>query len=143
MPPGGYYASMNESRLRRFRDRTSGAPTLINVGCKISGMITGQGDIQVSGEVDGDCDVEGTVSLVRDGYWQGTIKADNVVISGHVEGDIIARGKVEISDTARITGTVTGAAIAVAEGAVVEGQMKTTEQPDPVGFVEKRQSREP
>ena len=129
---------MNESRLRRFRDRSIGAPTLINVGCKISGMITGNSDIQVSGEVDGDCDVDGTLTLVRDGYWQGTIKADNVVVSGHVEGDIIARGKVEIADTARITGTVTGAAIAVAEGAVVEGQMRTTEQSDPVGFVEKR-----
>ncbi|MBT8081598.1 MAG: polymer-forming cytoskeletal protein [Gammaproteobacteria bacterium] len=129
---------MNDSRLRRFRDRSGGAPTLINVGCKISGMITGKADIQVHGEVDGDCDVDGTLSLVQDGYWSGTIRADHVVVSGHVEGDIIARGKVEISDTARITGTVTGAAIAVAEGAVVEGQMRTTEQPDPVGFVEKR-----
>ena len=94
---------MNESKLRRFRDRSTGAPTLINVGCKISGMITGTADIQVSGEVDGDCDIEGTLSLVQNGYWHGTITADNVAISGHVEGDIIARGKVEISDTARIT----------------------------------------
>ena len=133
---------MNESRLRRFRDRSTGAPTLINVDCKISGMITGTADIQVSGEVDGDCDIEGTLWLVQSGYWHGTITADNVVVSGHVEGDIIARGKVEVSDTARITGTVTGAAIAVAEGAVVEGQMKTTEQPDPIGFVEKRASRD-
>ena len=61
-----------------------------------------------------------------------------MVISGHVEGDIVAAGKVEISDSAKITGTVTGEAIAVAEGAVVEGQMRTTGQHDPVGFTEKR-----
>lgn len=133
---------MNESRRRRFRDRSSGAPTLINVGCKISGMITGQADLQVSGEVDGNCDIEGTLSLLHGGYWQGTITADNVIVSGHVEGDIIARGKVEISDRARITGTVTGSAIAVAEGAVVEGQMKTTEQRDPIEFIEKRSRRD-
>ena len=47
---------------------------------------------------------------------------------------------VEIADSARIAGTVTGAAIAVAEGAVVEGRMKTTDQPGPTGFVEKRSS---
>ena len=129
---------MNESKLRRFRDRAAGAPTLINEGCRITGMITGNGDVQVSGEVDGDCDVEGSVILARNGLWQGTIKATNVVISGHVEGDIIASGKVEISDSARITGTVTGEAIAVAEGAVVEGIMKTTVQAEPVEFVEKR-----
>jgi cytoskeletal protein CcmA (bactofilin family) len=129
---------MSESKKRRIRDRVSGAPTLINEGCKISGVITGVGDYQVSGEIDGDCDIEGTVTLARSGYWQGTINASNVVISGHVEGDIIAAGKVEISDTARITGKVTGEAIAVAEGAVVEGQMKTTGQSEPVGFIEKR-----
>ena len=76
--------------------------------------------------------------MTRDGFWQGTIKARHVVISGHVEGDIVAAGKVEIADSAKITGTVTGEAIAVAEGAVVEGQMRTTGQQDPVGFVEKR-----
>lgn len=129
---------MNETKLRRFRDRPTGAPTLINEGCKITGVISGAGDYQVSGEVDGDCDIDGTIALARDGFWQGTIKAGHVVISGHVEGDIVASGKVEITDTARITGTVTGEAIAVAEGAVVEGKMKTTGQPEPVGFVEKR-----
>lgn len=129
---------MNDKKLRRLRDRASGAPTLINQGCKITGVISGSGDYQVSGEVDGDCDIDGTVSLARDGLWQGTIKASHVIISGHVEGDIVAQGKVEISNSAKITGTVTGEAIAVAEGAVVEGQMKTTGQPAPVGFVEKR-----
>ena len=129
---------MNETKLRRFRDRSTGTPTLINEGCKITGLISGAGDYHISGEVDGDCDIDGTVALARNGLWQGTIKAGNVVISGHVEGDIVASGKVEITDTARITGTVTGEAIAVAEGAVVEGKMKTTVQPEPVGFVEKR-----
>jgi cytoskeletal protein CcmA (bactofilin family) len=129
---------MNESKQRRFRDRSSGAPTLINEGCRITGMISGSGDYQVSGEIDGDCDIEGNVTLARNGFWQGTIRADNIVISGHVEGEIVASGKVEISESARISGTVTGAAIAVAEGAVVEGVMKTTVQAEPVGFVEKR-----
>ena len=129
---------MNESKLRRFRDRPTGAPTLINEGCKITGMISGAGDYQVSGEVDGDCEIEGSLTLARNGYWAGTIRADNVVISGQVEGDIVATRMVEIAPSARITGTVSGEAIAVAEGAVVEGVMKTTGQSEPVGFVEKR-----
>ena len=129
---------MNDSKRRRLRDLSSGAPTLINAGCRITGVISGQGDYQVSGEIDGDCEIIGTVTLAGDGYWQGTIRADNVIISGHVEGDIIASGKVEIAPTAKITGTVTGEAIAVAEGAVVEGVMKTTGQTQPVGFVDKR-----
>ena len=111
---------------------------LINEGCKISGEITGKGDFMINGEVVGDCDVDGTVSLAGSGYWQGSIRAHNVIVSGHIEGDITATGKVEITNTARISGTVTGVAIAVAEGAVVEGVMKTTGQAEPLEFVEKR-----
>lgn len=129
---------MNDSRLRRLRDRTSAAATLINEGCKISGLITGSGDYLVNGEVDGDCDLAGTVTLARNGLWKGTIKAANVIVAGHVDGDIVARGRVEITGTARIAGTVSGEAIAVAEGAVVEGVMKTTGPAEPQQFVEKR-----
>jgi cytoskeletal protein CcmA (bactofilin family) len=129
---------MNESRLRRMRDQSSGKATLINEGCKISGEITGSGDFMINGQVVGDCDVSGTISLAVSGYWQGAIQADNVIVAGHIEGDITANEKVEITNTARITGTVTGEAIAVAEGAVVEGVMKTTGKVDPLEFVEKR-----
>lgn len=130
---------MNETKLRRIRDRSSGAATLINEGCKITGLIGGNGDFLVNGEIDGDCDVNGTVTLAQNGLWQGTIKADTVIISGQVEGDIIAASNVEITASAKIVGTVSGEAIAVAEGAVVEGVMKTTSQTDPVEFVEKRE----
>jgi cytoskeletal protein CcmA (bactofilin family) len=122
-----------------MRDRSSGPATLINEGCKITGALSGDGDFMINGEIDGDCDLIGTVTLARNGLWRGTIKADNVIIAGHVEGDIIASGRVEVTDTARITGTVTGDAIAVAEGAVVEGVMKTTSQDVPTEFVEKRE----
>jgi cytoskeletal protein CcmA (bactofilin family) len=132
--------SMNETRLRRLRDRPSGTATLISEGCKVSGTITGNCDFQVSGQVDGDCDIDSVLVLAKSGLWTGTIRAGNVIVAGHVEGDIIAIGNVEIMDTARITGTVSGEAIAVAEGAVVEGVMKTTGQTEPTEFVEKRKS---
>ena len=131
---------MNESRLRRLRDLKSGPPTLINDGCKITGLLAGTGDFVVGGAVDGDCDIEGTVTLSKNGHWSGTIKAGNVIVAGRVDGDIVATGRVEITDTARISGTVAGEAIAVAEGAVVEGIMKTTGKAEPVEFVEKRES---
>jgi cytoskeletal protein CcmA (bactofilin family) len=131
---------MNETRRRRLRDRSSGTATLISEGCRISGVLTGNCDFQVNGEVEGDCEIDSTLMLAKSGLWKGTIRAANVIISGHVEGDIIASGNVEIADTARITGTVSAEAIAVAEGAVVDGVMKTTSQSEPTEFIEKRGS---
>jgi len=129
---------MSDSKMRRLRDQASGPATLISPGCKITGIISGEGDFQISGEIDGDCDLNGSVSITKSGYWKGTIRAATIVVSGTVDGNIESAGGVEISDTARITGTVTGQAIAVAEGAIVEGEMKTTGITDPLEFKEKR-----
>lgn len=129
---------MSEPKKRRIHDKVSGPATLISEGCKISGVISGNGDFLVSGEVEGECDLHGSLTIAPSGFWSGSISATAVIVAGTVEGDIIAGGRIEISDTARITGTVTGEAIAVAEGAVVQGRMRTTGNREPVGFVEKR-----
>jgi len=133
---------MSDSNKRRIRDANGGAGTLISEGCKIKGTVTGAGHFLINGEVDGDCEVDGTVTLAKDGFWRGTLKANAVIVAGTIEGDIDAEGRVEISDTARITGTVSGGAIAVAEGAVVEGVMQTNVREEPTEFVEKRLDEE-
>ena len=129
---------MNETRLRRLRDKSASSATLINEGCTITGTISGTGSYLINGEIDGDCDLDGTVTIAPNGLWKGTVKASDIIVAGQVEGDIIAAGKVEITDSAHIIGTVSGEAIAVAEGAVVEGVMKTTGPSEPLEFVEKR-----
>ena len=105
----------------------------------MQGMLTGSGNFLVNGEVEGECNVDGTVTLARGGYWNGVIRAAAVIVAGTIDGDIISEGQVEISDSAKISGTVSGSAIAVAEGAVVEGVMQTTSKTEPHQFVEKRE----
>ena len=131
---------MNDSKLRRLRDSTGGPGTLISEGCKIEGVLSGTGNFLISGEVEGVCDIDGSVTLTRNGLWKGTIRAGVIIMAGTIEGDVVATGRVEISETARISGTISGEEIAVAEGAVVDGEMRTTGRSEPVGFVEKRQS---
>ena len=133
---------MSDTNKRRLRDAASGPGTLISEGCKVQGLLTGSGNFMVNGEVEGECDVDGTVTLARGGYWNGVIKAAAVIVAGTIDGDIVAEGQVEISDSAKISGKVTGSAIAVAEGAVVEGVMKTTNKDEPQQFVEKRQAKD-
>ncbi len=129
---------MAAKQNRRIRDRSTGPVTLINEGCRITGLITGSGDYQISGTIEGDCDLDGKITIHPSGHCVGTVKALHVVVAGHVDGDILAGGHVEILGTARITGTVTGEAIAVAEGAVVEGIMRTISNEAPKSFTEKR-----
>jgi cytoskeletal protein CcmA (bactofilin family) len=92
------------------------------------------------GTVEGDCEIDGPVTLAPGAKWQGTMRATDIVVAGTVHGDVIARQRVEVAGTAQITGSLSGNSIAVAEGAIIEGEIKVTSGAAPVKFEEKRQS---
>lgn len=125
---------------RRIQDSDNGAPTFIASSARIVGSIAGRGAYVCCGTIEGDCDIDGNLTLADGGRWKGTIKATDVVVGGTVEGDVIARQRIEVARTARITGSLSGKAIAVAEGAVIEGAIKVMSGDAPVTFQEKRQT---
>ncbi|HEX5421789.1 MAG TPA: polymer-forming cytoskeletal protein [Gammaproteobacteria bacterium] len=122
---------------RRIQD-TAGTTTYIGPSTKIVGTISGKGAYVFCGTIEGDCDIEGPLTLAEGGRWKGTLRANDVVVSGRVEGDVIARQRVEISSTARITGSLAGHSIAVAEGAVIDGEIQITSGGEALSFEEKR-----
>jgi cytoskeletal protein CcmA (bactofilin family) len=124
---------------RRIGDSTDGPATYIAASARFSGQLSGTGTFVVFGEVEGNCDIRGPVTLASGGRWVGTLHADNVVVAGTVEGDVIAREKVEIGRSARISGSIRGASIAVAEGAIIEGDLSVTSGGKATHFTEKRQ----
>jgi len=124
---------------RRIRDSADGAPTYIAPTAKIVGVITGRGFYLCGGTVEGDCDIDGTLTLADGARWKGTIKATDIVIGGTIEGEVIARQRIEIAPTARVTGSLSGKSIAVAEGAIIDGPINVTSGDAPVKFQEKRQ----
>lgn len=124
---------------RRISD-TNRQTTYIAATTKITGTITGQGAYVFCGIVEGDCDINGPLTLAEGGRWQGTMKAADIVVAGTVEGDVVAKQRVEIAGTARITGSLSGNSIAVAEGAIIEGEIKVMSGEQPTQFKEKRQA---
>jgi cytoskeletal protein CcmA (bactofilin family) len=68
------------------------------------------------------------------------LKATDVIVAGTVEGDVVARQRVELAGTARVSGSLSGNSIAVAEGAVIEGEIRVISGERPVTFEEKRQA---
>jgi len=125
---------------RRLQDGGNGPTTYLAASTRIVGTITGQGAYVFCGTVEGDCDISGPLTLAEGGRWKGTMKAVDVVVAGTVEGDVVAKQRVEIAGTARINGSLSGNSIAVAEGAIIEGAITVTSAEPPVKFQEKRQA---
>ncbi len=134
---------MPRNPLRRFLDRTlSGEATnLIAEGVVIDGFVKGIGHLIVAGRVKGDCKLAGTVTLAATGSWQGHMEAENILIAGELNGSARATAKLEIAASARIKGDVAASMIAVANGAVVDGEVRVSGDSPPQTFNEKRADR--
>lgn len=126
---------------RRFFDLHSVAPTVIGAGSVIIGDLRGDGEYVISGEVHGDGELGGGLNLAATGIWNGHIQALEAVVAGKITGGLAVKGKLEIGYTAVIRGSVSARTIAIAKGAIVDGDIVVTSGEPMLEFEEKRQDR--
>lgn len=130
---------MPDAPRRRLSDKMASSPTLIGVGTVVAGNLQCEADLVVSGTVQGDSSVRGTFTLFDTARWIGKVEARFAVIAGELEGELHVSEKLEIRKTARINGMVTARSVAVAQGAVIEGDLSVISG-DVVRYDEKRQT---
>ncbi len=126
---------------RRFLDTSSASPTFIGAETVFIGNIRGTGQFVVSGEVHGDGELEGGLNLSASGTWNGFIQAQQAIIAGKITGGLSVKDKLEIGYTAVIHGKVTARTVAIAKGAVVDGEIEVTSDAPVVRFEEKREEQ--
>jgi cytoskeletal protein CcmA (bactofilin family) len=105
------------------------------------GEIRSAGRIRIEGRVEGTGDIDGLLLLTNECVWKGKLTADVVIIEGTVEGEIIAREKLEIHAKSNINGKVTSPLISIAEGAVVNGTLKMGKPEAPIGLIHKQKEQ--
>jgi cytoskeletal protein CcmA (bactofilin family) len=114
--------------------KASGDSSTIGSGARIRGRVTGDGNLVVAGEVEGDILVQGDVTIADGATCASNIEGHEVTIAGNLAGDVTASGAVTIGATARYRGNVRGTAVAIEDGAAFDGQIDCDfELPDGLG----------
>jgi len=129
---------MSDTPNRRITDRSNGPPTVIGAGVSFRGDIIAPGAVMLSGSVQGDGDVGGMLSIARDAHWEGQVRARSAVIAGKLTGSIMVEDRLEVGSAAVIKGQVSAKSLAIARGAVIEGDIMVTSGEPIVQFEEKR-----
>lgn len=128
------------SNTRRLRDKSEGTPTVIGNDSVIKGEFRGAAPVIVLGRVEGDCDLDSVLTIEKCGAWVGNASAASLVVNGRIEGNVVAKGKLEVGATGEIVGNISAGFLAIASGAVLQGDIKMTGDKDPVHFEEKRKA---
>ena len=129
---------MSEPPKRRLLDEMGTSPTFVADGCHLTGDLETKGPIVVCGSVHGDGRIGGALRMSAQSAWTGEVHAQHGIIAGRVTGKLVIAEKLEIGATAVIRADVIARSIAVAKGAIIEGQVTITSGEPVVEFDEKR-----
>jgi cytoskeletal protein CcmA (bactofilin family) len=91
----------------------------------VRGRVSGEGDLVVEGQIEGDVRLRGDLTVGDGGSVVGdTIEAHAVRVDGRIEGNVAASGPVHLGSGAKVHGDLAGSGISIDDGAEFAGRIE-------------------
>ncbi|PNX50845.1 MAG: hypothetical protein BV458_12490 [Thermoplasmata archaeon M9B2D] len=97
------------------------------------GEMRTNGALRVDGTLEGNITADWVI-LGEKANIKGDVNAQNIIVGGKIEGNVRAKGLIEIKNKGKIIGDIVTPKISIVEGGVIEG--RTTMQSDSAKVVE-------
>lgn len=107
--------------MSKRRSNEISVDTLIGKNTYFEGNIKSDGTIRIDGKIKGEIESKGDVVVGESGSIIGNIECMNVIISGSVEGNVIAREQLRLTPTAKLVGDIKMNSLITDEGASFTG----------------------
>src|SRR5438876_1897589 len=105
--------------------------TVVGEHARMEGKFDITDSIQVECEVGGELNVGGKLVIGEKGVVNANVQTVDAIIMGHYEGNMVATGNVEITDSGRVTGNITTDSLVISKGGFFNGNVsKMNEQPN-------------
>jgi cytoskeletal protein CcmA (bactofilin family) len=112
---------------RRDKDTLGRIDTLIGRSASVQGDIEFAGGLHIDGRITGSVRAthgsSSSLSVSEHGVIEGSVEAQNVVLNGRVNGDIVGSERVVLGGKARVRGNVHYGVIEMALGAEISGKL--------------------
>ena len=104
------------------------SPARIGKSIIINGEVKGGEDLIVDGRVEGTVTLsESRLTIGPNAHVQADLSAKDVLILGHVQGNVVASGRVELRAGCNVEGDVCALRFAVEDNAVFRGKVDLTQ----------------
>jgi cytoskeletal protein CcmA (bactofilin family) len=95
---------------------------LIGAGTAFEGLVSFRGRALIDGELRGEVVASGALHIGEAATVRARIEVDALIVAGSLEGEVIARERIEVLSTARVTGVLNAPRVSLADGCVVDGR---------------------
>jgi cytoskeletal protein CcmA (bactofilin family) len=89
---------------------------------EIKGNLKFTGELTFDGKIDGEIQTDGVLNLGDSAVVNGNINAQTVVVRGKINGNIVAKEKIEIKTKAELFGDIRASKLSVEEGVTFVGK---------------------
>jgi len=96
--------------------------TIVGAGARLEGNVVSAGSLRIDGQVKGQINADGDVTLSPQSQVEADIRAQNVSISGRFTGNIVVKDRAHLARGGRIDGNITSKTLVVEEGGLFHGQ---------------------
>lgn len=96
--------------------------TIIAGNCVLDSNLKADGNLKIYGKIDGDVIVNGDVTIGETGVVLGKVIADNLVLAGTVEGNVICKNALKLTSSAKLNGDAHVKNFASQEGCLFAGK---------------------
>ena len=114
----------DKKQTRRGASFHESAVTILTSGCHFNGKLYCRGSSRIGGKIEGEIISEGLLIIEEEAMIAAEIKADEVVIQGHVEGQLEAQGRVRLESNSKFFGDIVTPSLVIKEGAIFNGKSK-------------------
>ncbi|MCW5571374.1 MAG: polymer-forming cytoskeletal protein [Steroidobacteraceae bacterium] len=116
--------NLNADTPRRTKERVEMKDSVISSGLNIEGKIEGTGNVRIGGRFKGDVHIDGDLTIEAGAHLTGQVRANLVVVAGELSGNVESARRVELAETAVMSGDVKAGALTVAAGSRMRGQVE-------------------
>jgi cytoskeletal protein CcmA (bactofilin family) len=96
--------------------------TTLGPSLTVTGEITCHGDMTIHGKVKGQITMtQGNLVVAPTGSTEANVHGIRITVHGNVKGDIVASERLELTDTAVVTGMISTPSLVVRDGATFDG----------------------
>ncbi len=97
--------------------------TIFGNEARLEGKFTIGDSIQIECEIAGEINVEGKLVIGEKGNVRADVNTVDAVIRGQYQGDMVATGDVEITDTGRVSGNIETDSLVISKGGFFNGNV--------------------
>jgi len=101
---------------------TNNSKNILNSDVELKGTLKFSGEMTFDGKLDGDINSEGSLQLGDNAVIKGNINVNTVVVRGKINGNVIAREKIEIKAKTEMFGDIRAPKLVIEEGVTFVGK---------------------